>query len=132
MTLRDTFSAKVLRDGVRPDRGPSEYCEDWEGFTADVLSGYSGSLFEYENELLVRDTLEKAVRDPELRQFPDWHGYEARIVRTDATLQRLLQSGVEVRPGRPWWWSHLPPHGGRDFAEDVRRIYAIDIDEGGV
>ncbi len=132
MTLRDTFIAKVLPSGVRSDRGPSEHCEEWEGFTADVLSGYSGSLYEYENELSARDNLEKAVGDPELRQFPDWHEYEARIMRTDATLRRLLSGGEEVRPGCSWWWSHLPPHGGREFAEDVRRIYAIDIDVGDV
>ncbi|MCO7237613.1 hypothetical protein [Aeromicrobium sp. CnD17-E] len=126
------FIAKVLPSGVRSDRGPSEYCEDWEGFTADVLSGYSGSLYEYENELSVRDVLEKVMGDPELSTFPDWLAYEASIERTDTRLRRLLQNGVEVRPGRPWWWSHLPPHGGGEFAEDIRRIYAIDIDVGGV
>ena len=128
MTFLECFRVAVGAKGRRAAWRPTLFVEAWTGFVHQVASGYLGDLYEYENELSVRDDLERAMIDERLDAYPGWSHYRADIAASDAELKEALRSGPVVRPGAAWWWERLPVRASTDFVEDAARLFGVHIE----
>jgi len=94
----------------------------------EVLSGYSGDLYEYEDERSVREVLAPALIDDRLLQFEAWAGMVKDALSADERLREFLAGGPVVEPGKIWWRERLPPRAERGFVEDAERVYGVHLD----
>lgn len=127
MTLHETFRSVVQPQGLRADWSPFQFVEAWIDFVDQAVAGYSGDLYEYEDELTVRDDLHLALEAAPLQAVDDWLPQEERIAAADERLRELLSRGPLVRPGAPWWRERLPPYAGEDLAADASRLFNVDV-----
>lgn len=127
MSLRDDFSVAVKSQGRRASWDPWQFVDAWEAFVIGVEDGYQGDLYEYENELSVRDDLQRALRSPALAACAEWGDLRDRILSLDDRLRSVLVLGPEVRPNALWWWMRLPAVAGDEFAQDARRVFGVEV-----
>ena len=92
----------------------------WNGFVTTVERGYEDSIYEYTNDLSVRDRLEgvAAGAGPALRA--KLHGALAdddrRFAAATQETDRALGEFAEEAPS---WWRRVPRHRVGELAEDL-------------
>lgn len=128
MSLYESFRSVVAPKGRRATWLPLQFVEAWQEFVAEAMAGFSGDLYEYENEITVRNDLELALGSRELQSNPEWLELQRPILAADELFKELLARGPSVRPGADWWHERVPPHAGDEFIEDARRMYGVRVE----
>jgi hypothetical protein len=90
----------------------------WSHFVTQVERGYDDSIYEYTNDLSVRDRLEQLTQGAEL---------ERRVAEVDrrfetATEERARPLGVFKEASAPWWWRRVPRRLVGELAEDLESL----------
>ena len=68
----DAFTAFVRARGLWRDNTPGSLLERWASFVEECEHGYRDDEFAYGNEAMSRTTIEAALRQPSLADFPRW------------------------------------------------------------
>jgi hypothetical protein len=132
MTQSATFfdAAKHVLDvaGEAATASPSSLLEQWRDFVEQCHEGYGWDLSEYDNEVRVRTRIERLLRAPQLRHFPEVREYAARVALLDDQFRQLLQKDV-VRPALSgdWWEKGVLRFGGEEYARDMRDRFGIHV-----
>jgi len=93
--------------------------QDWRRFIAAVERGYEDSIYEYTNDLSVRDRLERVIAcaSPGLR---------GQLEGTLAAEDKRFEAATE-EAARPlgvayttWWWQRVPRRRVGELAQDLR------------
>ena len=87
----------------------------WSRFVTAVERGYDDSIYEYENDLSVRDRLERVVAGAS-------PGLRAQLGRVLAEDDRRFTAATEeaTKPlGEEWWWRRVPLRRVGELAEDL-------------
>lgn len=96
----------------------------WSHFVARVERGYDDSIYEYTNDLSVRDRLEQLVRGagPGLRGVLESSlaGDDRRFETATQASARPLGQFRETAP--PWWWLRVPRRRVGELAEDLETL----------
>lgn len=128
MTFDEAFHSVVGARGRRTAWPPYQFAESWRRFVEEAVSGYNGDLYEYENELTVRDDIDRALGDRRLAAHPNMPEFQQQIEATDERFRSLLVLGPEVRAGAVWWRARIPKSAGAEFAEDAVRLFGVTIE----
>jgi hypothetical protein len=97
------------RQGDR--RSPWALLDEWGALVTQAEEGYTFGADEFENDLAVRALLDRAMRAPSLKKYPQAATIKERCRTIDARYRALQE--VSRRPGLPWWRAALP----RDIRE---------------
>lgn len=134
MGARDHASPRVLSEFSPPERDLIEQVTDsqsqragfkhslrrllgnWETFVRDVESGYSLTIYDYENDLSTRDLLEEVMTAGSSirRKLADLIGplderFKAATIQNPA---RVIEAGA-------WWQNRVPRNPAGELAEDL-------------
>jgi hypothetical protein len=100
---------------------------DWQYFTMEVARGYPYTIYDYTNDLIVRDRIAEVVAGvvplpPHLAERVaecDARFRNATVERS-TPLPHLLEmfGGQPVEP-RGWWWFRHPTQPGEELAADL-------------
>lgn len=97
---------------------------DWSGFVTQVERGYDDSIYEYTNDLSVRDRLERIVAGA-------GPGLRAKLAAALAADDRRFDAATEehTRPlgefgetTPPWWWRRAPRRRTGELADDLESL----------
>ena len=93
--------------------------QEWRRFVSTVERGYEDSIYEYTNDLSVRDRLERVVAGAS-------PGLRAQLEGVLATEDGRFEAATE-EAARPlavtyttWWWRRVPRRRIGELAEDLR------------
>jgi hypothetical protein len=93
--------------------------QEWKRFVTAVERGYDDSIYEYTNDLSVRDRLERVLAGAS-------PGLRAQLERALAAEDARFEAATE-EAARPigatyttWWWRRVPLRLGGELAEDLR------------
>ena len=95
----------------------------WRDFVARVERGYDDSIYEYTNDLSVRDLLERVVQGagPGLRAK-----LEAALAEDDRRFEAATEEGArplgDFREASPPWWQRVPRRRTGELAEDLASL----------
>lgn len=97
----------------------------WEWFVEVVEQGYDDSIYEYTNDLSVRDLLESVsvACPPPLRDrlTDTLDAWDDRFRKATVALQKpLMQREGNEQPG--WWWVRVPVRLGAELEKDLKEI----------
>jgi hypothetical protein len=96
--------------------------ERWASFVREVEGGYNESIYEYTNDLSVRDVIAKAMaRSPHtiIEKISDYLGsLDKRFSIATFEIDRPLSFGSDTDLGR--WWYRVPTKRGSELTDDLR------------
>ncbi|MEV7662798.1 hypothetical protein [Paenarthrobacter sp. NPDC089316] len=114
--------------GARRNWSPAGYINAWKSFVAGCEEGYQWSIYEYENELEIRDVIAKVLSASELTAYPELAIFADAIADIDGRFAAVLRSGPSVLPETAFWWNrNLPGHAGPDLVADAEAHYAVHL-----
>jgi hypothetical protein len=126
----ERFRAAVLAQGGRPVSSPFTLIDKWRHVVDLVEDGYNDNIYEYINDLSVRDLIDRLLRDAGLAQFEQMEWFRAHVREIDAELTALLrQEPVNPDPDVPWWRARIPAYAGAELVADLAETYGVVIDE---
>jgi hypothetical protein len=103
----------------------SSLTERWVRFVKAVEAGYDDSIYEYTNDLGVRNLLENVISacPPPLRirltaVLDVWDG---RFLNATERLSRPLTQRRDENPG--WWWFRVPLRLGFELQKDLQEMF---------
>lgn len=96
--------------------------ERWENFVSEVEEGYDDSIYEYTNDLSVRDLLQVVVDNSPI-SFRDkligalWIWDERFKKATEASKRSVLPNKEK---SQAWWWFRVPKKPGSELKNDLQ------------
>jgi hypothetical protein len=103
--------------------------EAWDRLVEQVEEGYDDNIYEYTNNLFVRDLIDQAIADPILKRFPQVRALRERVAPIDERFRAATQDGVDMgSDDDPWWRRRVARRAGAEFADDIKSLYGVDVD----
>ena len=131
MTTADflqSFKEFLGRYGWPTDQSPWTIVEQWESLVDQAAEGYHWGLYEFANDLSVRDLLEKAFHDDQFGRFSQIGIMRQRVESADIRLRSMFLPGIEIGGAdAPWWHRGVLAAAGDDYLDDVKRLHGIEI-----
>jgi hypothetical protein len=97
--------------------------ERWENFVSEVEEGYDDSIYEYTNDLSVRDLLQVvvdncplALRDKLIGALRIW---DERFNKATEESKRPVLPDKER--SQAWWWFRVPVKRGSELVNDLQK-----------
>lgn len=117
----------VRRLGEAGWRGlsPATLLDAWAAFVAKCEREYDWSIYEYENDLGVRDRIERVLTGPVLRARPEAAETARQEDPVDARFRTLLLP--DARPGDAWWTRGPFRAAGEQYAHVVADAYGVQV-----
>jgi len=126
----DGFGAVVAANGWTSAPSPSGLLAQWGGFVDVCASGYSSTIYEYHDELSVRDLLQQVLDAPTLQRFVELVELRAGVEEVDQRFRSVCRDDLVIGlPGDPWWRRCVPRLATGEFADDLQRRYGISTRE---
>jgi hypothetical protein len=123
-----SFEEFLGRNGWPTDESPWTAVERWESLVEQATAGYRWGFYEFTNELGVRDLLAKAFDDERLSRYDLINMMRERVADADDRLRKALLIGVEIGGAdKPWWRRYVLARAGEEYADDVKRLYGIEL-----
>jgi hypothetical protein len=98
--------------------------EEWRALVEEVEDGYWFNIYEYDNDLTARESIDRHLRDDP--HLPAW--IAAELDEIDRRFRAVLTPDpVDARAGVPWWRAHVPRHAGSELAADIEERYGVKV-----
>lgn len=103
---------------------PEDLVREWREFVDECTAGYPWNLYDYHNDLAVRDRLEDCLRAGCLPE-----GVVRDVLKLDARFREMLQPGIAVGPATdPWWHRGVPQYAGPELAEGIQEWFSAPVE----
>ena len=96
--------------------------DEWREFVAGCEAGYGWNVYEYHNDLAVRDRIAAGLDEMDADAA-------AQVAEVDARFRALLQPGVQVGPEEdPWWHRGVLRYAGPALAAELKEWFSVDVE----
>jgi len=124
----ETFRDVVISGGWTQLTSPTDMAGGWKGFVAQCEEGYSDNIYEFRNDLSVRNLIEEILGSPDLAEFQhQFQWIRAEVDTIDERYRQILLE-VDVEPGKPWWEARIPRLAGEELAADFLSRYGVSVE----
>jgi hypothetical protein len=119
LTIDDRSTLETLLHGT----SLNQLFGRWAEFVRAVERGYDDSIYEYTNDLSVRDRLEDLISASSVtladKLRAELTTIDQRFVETTEAAARPLSAAPGVLA---FWWKRVPKRRGGEFAEDLKAM----------
>ncbi|GIH05287.1 hypothetical protein Rhe02_33540 [Rhizocola hellebori] len=121
------FREAVQGAGWSRSLSASEVAAEWERFVVACESGYDENIYEYNNDLSIRDLIEVLLNDADLdlRSRLDW--WVEKVQTVDRRFRQLLRSRDADSAGA-WWRDRPLLFAGPELAADFEQHYGGSVE----
>src|SRR5262249_9573087 len=102
--------------------------EVWLGFVEECEEGYSCNMYEFDNDISVRDRIDLVLSHEDLLGIAAVEHLRAVVVDIDERFRVLLRSDMNISNYAHWWRRGVLKYAGKEYAEDIRRSYGTEIE----
>ncbi|HWK88427.1 MAG TPA: hypothetical protein VNP72_00480 [Longimicrobium sp.] len=107
---------------------PQSMLDEWRKFVQQCQDGYPFNIYEYHNDLSVRDRIEACLHET-AADADAQAGFAAGVAEEDERFRALLQPGVQVGPEEDAWWHRgVLRYAWRDLARDLKDWFNVEIE----
>jgi hypothetical protein len=121
------FREFLGRNGWPADTSPWAVVERWDQFVATCTECYRWGLYEFENDVRVRDLLQRVFDDDRLAAFPQVAEMRRLVDEADQRFRELLTESPAWTNDQPWWRRGVLVRAGDEYCDDVKRIHGITV-----
>jgi hypothetical protein len=122
------FKEFLGKHGRPTEDSPWSIVERWEAFVEECSECYEWGFYEFDNEIGVRDLLERALTDPKLAAFEQMASIRERVGLADERFRKLLSPAQIRKDGMPWWQRCVLARAGEEYRDDMKRLYNLDVE----
>lgn len=130
--MKKDFLSKVdeifRRRGWMKEVSPASLLKDWTLFVEECEKGYPDNIYEYYNDIRVREWIELILSAPELQTFPEREMFASNVAKIDRRFRNLLLPGISL-PKSMWWEQGVLQYAGRELKDDLLGLYDVEIKE---
>lgn len=110
-------------------KSPNSIIDDWKE-TVESGKDYHFTIFEWDNEISVRELIEKILNNEEIKKLEYFYqNFKDQIEEIDEELKRISIVDFE-RPHCKNWWEKKVLKGGEDeYKENIKQFYSLDLDK---
>jgi hypothetical protein len=119
---------KVLETKGQEPFSPFQLLSWWAGFVIGCEEGYQWTIYEYYDEIGVREKIEIVLNDPQLQPHSEMAEFRKPVYAIDERFKHLALPGVETEYQRNWWERIILKRGGQEYADDIYRNYGVKIE----
>jgi hypothetical protein len=112
---------------ARYQQSPSELLRNWQRFVDAALDGYPAGWYDFDNERGIRDVIQAVIDDEGVRSHPEAQEWVRRVSDVDARYRSILVPLTGKASTVPWWRAGVPCYGGDELAQDVARMYNLEM-----
>lgn len=107
---------------------PYELLVSYQFILDQFQDSYEWNIEEFDNDISIRSIIEVAVlQNEELQRFEELNHFRAKVYELDDKLKQKTFYFCRS-PRLPWWMNRILKKAGSRYSEDVKRIYAIDLE----
>ncbi len=131
MTQTDYLSkvGKVLEQSGWPsDNSPASLLGEWQAFVNLCEGGYPQNIYEYFNDIRVRERIEVILSAPKLQVYSECQEYEENVTLVDRQFEKLTLPDISLSDRTYWWEKCVLRYAGRELVADLFERYRIKID----
>jgi|GEM_PF-3349005 len=121
-----SFKEKAASFGYE-EEGPQYYIDEWKEFVDWCVDyGYTYTYFEFDEDTIVRDQIEKLSHDKKLIGYESHNNFIYAINEQDDKLKSIAYRFL--RKERPWWKTIILKYACDSYVENVKHLFDADID----
>ncbi|MBC9932945.1 hypothetical protein [Chitinophaga qingshengii] len=105
---------------------PEAIADHWKSFVQGCEGVYTGSVFDFDQGVLFRSTIEKILTNAEMAIYPEFKAFVEAVYETDTDFRALTREG---RVGEFWWERALLRNTGALYKEQIQLYYGISFPE---
>ena len=103
--------------------------EVWLQFVEECEEGYGCSIYEFDNDISVRDRIDLILSHEDLCRVAAVEHLRAETAKVDERFRTLLRTDVTIKSDdAPWWRRGVLKYAGEEYAQDIRSEYGIEIE----
>jgi len=107
-------------------RSPFKLLDIWQSFADSLNHGYQMSIYEYDNDLSVRDAIDLILKTENLKQYPEYESFQSSVEDIDRKFKSML-SDKQFRTDKTLWWQRgILMNRSGEYAADVTELYRIE------
>lgn len=125
------FSQKVesyLAEQGKKQYAPSQMVSRWEDFVESCEDGYDWSIYEYDNELSIRDSIELVLKNKDFANYPDYNEFCLIVSKIDDRLKCLFQKAERERK-TTWWAKGILSTAGSEYQDAFKSRNDVEFKE---
>jgi hypothetical protein len=101
----------------------------WVTCVGSCERGYDWGIYEFHNDLSMRDRIELVLKREDLRGLAAVEHFRACVQEIDNRFRMLLRSDVTINGhDAPWWRQNPLKYAGEVYAQDVLSLYGVAIE----
>lgn len=113
--------------GQNKIRSPFDLLDIWDGVVSDMETGYNFNIYEYDNDVSVRRTIQLILESNILRKYPEYEGFKEKVASIDERFRRIL-SDTYIRSERSLWWeAGILRNAGEEYVKDIEDLYGFKL-----
>src|SRR6266487_3196479 len=111
------YKVKVILENEKWNRysSPNQLLEAWNQFVDECELGYDMGIYEYDNDLSVRNIIEKILQDEALSKFEEYEYFKKEIFKIDERFRKLLSKEKKRTDKRFWWERGILNKAGKEY-----------------
>lgn len=119
---------KILKEnGWQGVLSPWELLDTWKQFVAECKSGYEMSIYEYDNDLSVRDKIEEIISAKQVKGYQEYYDFSKKVDFIDNLFKKLLSPNVKRDNKYTWWQQGILVKAGEEYARDINDLFHFQI-----
>lgn len=107
---------------------PALLVAKWEQFAQLCIEGYPSDIYDYDNELSVRDKIDTLVQCSELKEYPEYNLFVDTVRKIDLKLKSVFQE-KDFRDRENWWNRGILKYAGYQYCDDILSIHGVEVEE---
>lgn len=129
MSFAAAVTLALQNHGYKP-RSPNELLRWWQQFLEQCEDGYPSSIYEYDDEICVRDYIESVLNDVRVASYGEFTEFELKVRGIDERFRKLFQPDVKRPwPNDVWWRAGILRFACEEYCQDILSRYSIPVDE---
>jgi hypothetical protein len=127
MENQKSFLAEARRI-IGESNTPADLVTQWQEFVNWCAEGYQWDISEYNNEISVRNELEKMLSASKLQSYNELQQLKFVVSEIDNRFKDLLKEDISLKNKTNWWEQGILKKAGEPYATYFHQAYGISIE----
>jgi hypothetical protein len=118
---------KVIMNNNCKFKSPAQMISAWSEFVEDCEEIYNWGLFEFDNDIAVRDAIDLLLQAETLKGFQEYIIFKEQVEKIDLKYKDLLLSTFFRDEQKKWWKKGILQYAGEEYSEDILKRYNVSV-----
>lgn len=101
----------------------NQLLQAWLSFIEQCAEGYEMNIYEYDNDLSVRNIIQKLLDSVQLQKYPEFMVFAENVASADVKFKSLLSKTQSRNDKTEWWQRGILNSAGDEYMSDIKSQY---------